>query len=194
LILRHQPSLQTERLRLRPFVAEDAEVLHALASEREIADTTQSIPHPYSLTAVKSWIVNLPRYFEMRSAVHFAASLRDSRELVGCVLLRDLDRVNAAAEIEFWIGKSWWGQGYASEATREVVRFGFSELSLHRITARILARDEKSAHVLDNLAMQFEGILRQGLYKWGTFEDVRLYSLLKSDPGGNDDDKLAANE
>jgi RimJ/RimL family protein N-acetyltransferase len=168
-------------------VAEDADKLHALADDREIADTTQSIPHPYSLTAVKSWIVNLPRYFEMRSAVHFAVSIRESRELVGCVLLRELDRVNSAGEIEFWIGKSWWGQGYASEATREVVRFGFSELSLHRITAQVLARDERSAHVLDNLSMQFEGILRQRLCKWGRFEDVRLYSLLKQELGGNDE-------
>lgn len=181
MILRHQPSLKTERLRLRPFVAEDADMLHTLANDREIADTTQSVPHPFSLSAAKSWIVNLPRYFEMRSAVHFAISAVESRELVGCVILRELDRVNAAGELEFWIGKSMWGQGYGSEATKAVVQFGFSEMSLHRVAAQILARDERSAHVLKNLPMQFEGILRQRLCKWGVFEDVRLYSILSEE-------------
>ena len=53
-MLRHQLSLRTERLRLRPFIAEDAEAIHQLAGARDLADTAISIPHPYSLAAAKS--------------------------------------------------------------------------------------------------------------------------------------------
>ena len=53
---RHHPSLLTERLRLRPFLADDAVTVQRLAGAREIADTAISIPHPYSLQAAKAWI------------------------------------------------------------------------------------------------------------------------------------------
>lgn len=53
-MLRFQPSLRTTRFLLRPFLAEDAPDLQELAGAREIADTTISIPHPYSLAFAKS--------------------------------------------------------------------------------------------------------------------------------------------
>ena len=179
MVLRYQPSLSTERLALRPFVADDAERLHELAGAKEIADTAIWIRHPYSIAAAKSWIAGLPRFFETGTAVHFA--IRLASELIGSVALRDIDREHAQAELEFWIGEPWWGSGFATEAAREAIRFGFEEFSLNRIQALRIARDPVSDRVLAKLGMKQEGQLRQRVSKWGKFEDVMLYSLLRDD-------------
>ena len=180
-MLRHLPSLRTERLRLRPFVAEDADAIHQLAGVRELADTAISIPHPFSLAAAKSWIAGLPHFFRTGTGVQFALALKSSTELIGSVALEAIDSQNAHAELTFWVGAPWRGVGYATEAAGETIRFGFSQLSLNCIYAHHLARDPESGHVLRKLGMKQEGVLRQRVRKWGVFEDLVLYAILRED-------------
>ena len=54
------PTLRTERLVLRPFQAADSRAVSELAGERAIADTTISIPHPYSTEQAEEWIARHP--------------------------------------------------------------------------------------------------------------------------------------
>ena len=73
--------------------------------------------------------------------------------------------------------------GYATEAAGETIRFEFSQLSLNCIYAHHLARDPESGHVLRKLGMKQEGVLRQRVRKWGVFEDLVLYAILREDLG-----------
>jgi ribosomal-protein-alanine N-acetyltransferase len=182
-LLRHPPTLRSDRLRLRPFIAEDAPAVHELAGALEVADTSLVIPHPYSLAAAKSWIAGLPHFFRTGTAHHFALALRSTDELVGAAALSDIDGRNAQAELTFWVGVPWWRSGYATEAGREVIRFGFEEVSLNRVYGRHLARDTPSGNVLRKLGMKQEGVLRQGVRKADVFEDVVLYAVLREDAG-----------
>ena len=79
------------------------------------------------------------------------------------------------------LGKPFWGCGYASEAGSAAVRFGFESLGLNRIYAFHMARNLASGKVLQKLGMQPEGVLRQRVRKWGRFEDVMAYAVLRSD-------------
>lgn len=180
-MLRYQPSLQTDRLRLRPFVADDAEALWQIAAPREIADTAVAIPHPYSLATAKTWIAGLPHLFRTQTAMHFALELPRSGELIGSAWLGEIDSDHAQAELGFWVGLPWWGLGYATEASAEVVGFGFDQLSLNRIQAQHMVRSSASGNVLRKIGMKLEGVLRQRVRKWGTFEDVALYAALRED-------------
>jgi RimJ/RimL family protein N-acetyltransferase len=182
-LLRNQPSLWTERLRLRPFVAEDAEPLHVLAERREVADTGTSLRYPFTLSAARIWIAGQSQSFRSGSSVFFAMTLRNSGELIGAVELRNVDRESAQAELAFWVGVPWWGSGFASEASAAIVRFGFEKLGLNRIHAHHLARHTASGTVLRKLGMQREGVLRQRVPKWGHFEDAVLYAILAEDGG-----------
>ena len=177
-MLRHQPALQTSRLRLRPFVADDAPAVSRLAGERRIADEAISIPHPYSLNSAKTWIASLPHLFRNGSAVHFAATLLDSRELIGSIALRDIDEDNRQAELVLWIGIPWWGQGYATEAALTVVDFGFEKLSLHRIFAKHLTRHLPPQRVFTKIGMKQEGLLKECVRKGEQYEDVALFAVL----------------
>ena len=179
--MKTQPRLETDRLRLRPFVAEDASLLAELAGEREIADTMISIPHPFSIAAARTAIAASEASFQSGRSVHFAIESKGGVRLVGCVELRDVDREHSQAELSFWIGRPAWGRGYASEAARTVVRFGFEGLGLNRIYAYHMLRNPASGAVLRKAGMRHEGTLRERVQKWGVFEDVALYAILGSD-------------
>jgi RimJ/RimL family protein N-acetyltransferase len=175
------PTLHTARLVLGAFEPADAPELRRLAGAREVADTTLSIPHPYDLDHARAWIGHQRRESVRGRATNFAIRQAAGAVLIGCVGLRDIDREHLQAELGFWIGREWWGQGYAREAAAAVMRFGFEQLGLNRIYAHHMARNPAAGHVLLHLGMQQEGVLRERVRKWGVYEDVILYAILSED-------------
>ena len=182
--MKSHPRLETDRLRLRPFAAADAAVLAELAGARDIADTMISIPHPFSLAAARRTIASNAAGFRAGHGVHFAIESKGAARLIGCAELRDVDTEHAQAELSFWIGKPAWGRGYAGEAARAVVCYGFEGLELNRIYAYHMLRNPASGAVLRKAGMKQEGILRDRVRKWGVFEDVALCAILRSDTAG----------
>jgi RimJ/RimL family protein N-acetyltransferase len=128
----------------------------------------------------EQWIAtHQPKYAAGESA-SFAITLKPSGELIGAVGLT-IQTQHERAELGYWVGKTWWGQGYCTEAARAVLEFGFAALGLNRILAYHLSRNPTSGRVMQKLGMRHEGQLRQHVKKWDTFEDVDLYGVLKSD-------------
>jgi RimJ/RimL family protein N-acetyltransferase len=179
-----KPTLRTPRLVLGEFTPGDGADVQRLAGAREIADTTLAIPHPYELSHAVAWIEQQQQEAPGGPTFTFAVRLSSTGTLIGSVGLREIDLEHRQAELGFWIGRDWWGQGYAREAARAVVQFGFEALDLNRICAHHMARNPASGHVLVALGMQCEGVLRQRVRKWGKYEDVVLYAILRSDLDG----------
>lgn len=171
-----RPTLRTARLMLRPFVAEDAPVLQALAGAYEIAAETLSVPHPYPDGAAEQWIAGHQAEFDENRIHHFAI---DDGALVGTIgLIMKGDRI---AEIGYWIGVPFWNRGYASEAAAEVVRYGFEECGLHRIFACHFVRNPGSGKVMTKIGMQYEGTMRRHVLKWDEYLDISFYGILRDD-------------
>ena len=82
------------------------------------------------------------------------------------------------AELGYWIGVPYWGNGYATEAAKAVVRYGFEQIKLNRIFAHHFKHNPASGKVLRNIGMKYEGCMRQHVLKWGQFVDLELYSIL----------------
>lgn len=175
-----QPTLETLRLILRPFSLSDARDVMRLAGERDIADTTLNIPHPYTDGMAESWIETHKLGYETNSSVTFAVVLHDTTDLVGAIGLT-IDRRFRKAELGYWIGKPFWNQGYATEAAKAVIEFGFDELRLNRIGAGHFTRNPSSGRVMEKIGMQQEGTARQAAVKWGKYEDMMLYGILRED-------------
>jgi [ribosomal protein S5]-alanine N-acetyltransferase len=175
------PTLRTPRLTLGPFLADDAPELQRLAGAREIADTTLAIPHPYELDHALAWIGQQRREAARGRAVNFAIRLSPEGTLIGSVGLRDIDREHLQAELGFWVGREWWGQGYAREAASALIGFGFDALGLNRICAHHMRRNPAAGRVLEAAGMLREALLRQRVRKWGVYEDVVLYAILRDD-------------
>jgi ribosomal-protein-alanine N-acetyltransferase len=172
-----QPTLQTERLRLRPFALPDAPAVKLLAGARDLAATTLNVPHPYEDGMAEAWIQRHAPAYEADEVATFAITLNTSGALVGAIGLT-INRLHARAELGYWVGVRFWNQGYATEAAREVLRFGFEDLELNRIFAQHMVRNPASGRVMQKCGMRHEGRLKQHSKKWGTFEDVDLYGVL----------------
>jgi RimJ/RimL family protein N-acetyltransferase len=178
------PELLTERLTLGPLREEDAPALEQLAGAREIADTTIAIPHPYTRRDAEGFIAYQRAAVAHGDEAVFGIRLRRDGALLGCVSLREIDRVHLQAELGFWIGVPHWGRGYATEAAEAVVGYGLGALGLNRIYAHHMVRNPASGRVLERVGMRQEGVLRQRVRKWGRFEDVVVYAVLRDDLAG----------
>ncbi len=176
-----QPTLNTKRLILRPFTQADAPVVQELAGAPEIAATTLRIPHPYPRGFAAQWIAGHPELFETGSGVNFAIIRRRDSALVGCVGLQ-CDPENLSAELGYWIGVPFWNRGYATEAARMAVAFGFAWFGLHAIKSSYFGSNPASGRVMEKIGMSYEGRRREHLFKEGRgFEDVVEYGLLCAD-------------
>lgn len=173
-----QPDLTTPRLLLRPFRPTDANAVATLAGEREVALNTLNIPHPYERHHAEQWIAAHSGQFQRSESVTYALTLRAEAAVIGAAGLI-LDPPNETAELGYWVGKEWWGHGYASEASHALVAWGFSTLGLHRIHASHFPRNPASGAVLRKLGMRHEGRLREHVLKWGEHLDLERYGLLR---------------
>jgi ribosomal-protein-alanine N-acetyltransferase len=180
-VVNQQPILETSRLLLRPLALEDAPAVQWLAGRREIADTTLSIPHPYSEPQAGQWILATWELFAKGKGMVFALQLKPTGQLIGTLGLRNIDREHLLAEMGFWVGVEYWGQGYAAEAGRAVRDFGFTQLGLNRIYATHMVRNPASGRVLAKIGMRTEGVLRQRVRKWGIFEDLVMMAVLRDE-------------
>lgn len=158
--------------------------MERLAGAREIADTTLSIPHPYPEGGGARWIETHAATWQSGNGFSLAITLREAPdELHGAIGL-SIDQAHSRGELGYWISVADWGRGYATESSRAIISFGFSELGLHRIQARHFTRNPSSGRVMEKLGMRFEGINRDAYFRWGRFEDAAVYGILASEWNG----------
>jgi RimJ/RimL family protein N-acetyltransferase len=175
-----RPTIETERLVLRPFQPSDAPAQHVLINDKEIAANTRSIEFPYPEGAALKWIEQHPKMWLDGKAAVFAICLKPDGQLVGAIGL-EISPQDENAELGYWLGRKFWNQGIATEAAAAVVRFGFQTLALNKIHAHHVTRNPASGRILEKIGMTREGLFRRHIKKWGTFEDVAFYGILKSD-------------
>ena len=175
-----QPTLQTARLRLRPYALSDVAELVRLAGAREVAATTLRIPHPYHEVDAVDFIANCQPDADLGLGVRLAITLLDTANLCGGVGL-SIAPAHQNAELGYWIGTPYWGNGYATEAAAAIVQYGFDTLGLRRIYASYFAGNVASSRVLQKIGMRHEGRLRSHICKWEEFHDLECYGMLKSD-------------
>jgi len=172
------PTIETERLLLRPFGDADAREVQRLAGDRRIAATTMLVPHPYEDGVAEAWIATHEASWEAGLGLVLAIVLKPAGPLVGTIGL-SLKREHVSAELGYWVGVPWWGRGIATEAARAMVDFAFRELGMHRVHAHHFVRNIASGRVLEKCGMREEGVHRDAVRKWGRFEDVRFWAILR---------------
>jgi RimJ/RimL family protein N-acetyltransferase len=172
-------TLSTEHLVLRPFELTDAPVVEALAGDAAVARTS-NIPHPYPPGGAGGWIAAGHEAAAQGQRYPFAIVRRRDGQLLGCMTLL-LAPEHRRAELAYWIGRPYWGQGYATEAGARVVAYAFEELGVNRVAAQGMSRNRASLRVMEKIGMVHEGTLRQEIYHWQAFEDVEVYGLLQTD-------------
>jgi [ribosomal protein S5]-alanine N-acetyltransferase len=174
------PVLEAERLILRPFVAADAPTVEELAGHPEVAGPTLNIPYPYPAGLAAEWIASHARWASSGERYTFAIERKADGALLGAISATLAPR-NRRAELGYWLGRPYWGQGYTSEAARRVTAFCFEVLGLHRVQATCFIGNVASARVMEKAGMCREGVLRGYNRKGDSFLDTAMYALLRAD-------------
>jgi [ribosomal protein S5]-alanine N-acetyltransferase len=175
-----QETLATPRLHLRPFEMRDAAEVQRLAGDPVVSATALELPHPFLDGMAEAWIASHPELHAAGRLSAFAITVRGSGELCGAVGLT-VEPEHGRASLGYWIGRPHWGRGYATEAARVVIAFGFERMDLRRIHADHLGSNAASGSVLRKLGMRPEGILRQHVRHRGVVDDLVLYGILRSE-------------
>jgi RimJ/RimL family protein N-acetyltransferase len=140
----------TQRLVLRAPVVADAARISLLAGDFEVASMTGTIPHPYSEAMAVDWIRS---HHDGEEGVAFAIDL--GGDLIGCVGYRALDEVHA--EMGYWLGRPYWGRGYATEAARAMIGHVFRKEGFAYITVGHFRENPASARVIAKLGFEPSG-------------------------------------
>lgn len=165
-----QPTLETERLILRPFALTDAKDVQRLAGAVEVAEHANSIPHPYEDGMAEKWIATHKSAYDAGSSAIFAITLKDTNELIGEISLRFIDD---EAELGYWIGVGYWGRGYCTEAGQVVIAYALKVANLQRVRASHHIDNVASDRVMIKLGMVYDGVGKQ-------YENQILYVISKA--------------
>lgn len=175
-----QPTLETSRLTLRPFVQTDAQAIVGYSNNMNVVRWTSSHPFPYELKHAQEFLDKRAGELAEGKAVVFAMTIRGSTEPIGGVGIK-LELPQERGEIGYMLGESHWGNGYATEATARVLQFAFEELNLSRVNASVHATNTGSIRVLEKLGMVKEGLQRRHVLRFGVKDDLALYGMLREE-------------
>ena len=172
------PVIKTERLILRPFELSDASDVQRYAGDYDIARTVANIPYPYEDGMAEEWINSHAEKFEENNELTLAITHKQKKYLIGAIGLVRIAAEHQHAEMGYWIGKPFWGNGYCSEAARALLDFSFNSLKLNRVFAFHFAHNPASGRVLQKIGMTHEGRLRKHIIKWDDYVDLEVYGIL----------------
>jgi len=169
-------TLETERLLLRRFVADDAqEMFENYASDDEV--TRYLTWQPYkSVDETRDWILGLIDSYEGDENYLWAIVLKDSDTLIGSIGIK-ITATHFRGEIGYVIGRKYWNKGFMTEALNAILEFGFKELGITRIQACHHTENIASGKVMQKAGMQYEGCLKSwAITNTGELADCEMYS------------------
>jgi [ribosomal protein S5]-alanine N-acetyltransferase len=161
----------------------DAGRVKEIAGAREIYETTLTIPHPYEDGMAEKWISSLAHQFYSDTGVDLAIVERSTGSVIGSIGLA-ADRRHDRAALGFFIGFSYWGNGYCTEAAVVMIQYGFGVLKYHKITSGHMECNRASGRVMEKAGMQKEGTLIDHVMKDGKFHTLIVYGTINSESGG----------
>jgi RimJ/RimL family protein N-acetyltransferase len=165
--------LKTERLVLRPFQPDaDLDDAFAYMSDPEV------VRYLYWEVRTRDQV----RAFLAERGSHVLAIEWPSEgRVIGEVILRRVSEEHRQGEVGYVLNRAYQGKGLASEATLAMLRHGFEDLGLHRIIARLDARNKPSAALLERIGMRLEAhYLHDELFK-GEWSDSLVYAMLEDE-------------
>lgn len=170
--------LTTDRLTMREFSPEDlANLLPFAEYPDQIKYMAFSLKDKDECFSFLNYAVS-ESLAKKRLEYHLAVENAADKTFLGSAALMIEKDNPSSAELGYWFNQKYWGRGYASEASSELIRFGFQELTLHRIWAKCHSENKASAKVMEKCGMQYEGTIREHIWLRDHYRTSLLYSIL----------------
>jgi 8-oxo-dGTP diphosphatase len=147
----------TQRLILRALVLADMSPLVTLLDDYEVSKNLISVPHPFAEAHFHAFLTRQAQKRQAGIGHVFAVTRAMDGAFIG---ICGLDRLDGDVwEFGYWYGRLYWGQGYATEAARPVLRFAFDDLGAQAAAAGWFADNPASGRVLEKLGFTLSGTL-----------------------------------
>lgn len=171
------PELETSRLKLRAIHSGDLDNLFEILCDPDVAKFDYFRPVKTKEDALK-FIKRYQDELDDQEEITWGIIHKETNELIGTCCLGDFDNGARRTEIGYDIKQKEWGKGYATEAVKAVVAYGFNSMNLNRIEAQITPGNDGSVRVLEKLGFVREGLLRERDLMKGELVDGIMMSIL----------------
>lgn len=177
-IFRDPPEIGTTRLILRRMLKRDSADMFEYAKDPAVSKFLLWNPHE-SEAYTRRYLTYLQSRYRAGDFYDWAVVWKDADKMIGTCGFTSINLEANSAEVGYVLNRQYWGFGIAAEAVRAVLRFGFSELHLHRIEAHYMEGNERSRRVMEKLGMRYEGTFRDSLWVKGNYVSVGVCAILE---------------
>lgn len=135
------------------------------------------LPFPYTEKDAEDYIVSMLSADKFKT---FAFAIVVDSKVIGSIGVFRCENIHSrTAEMGYYIGELYWGNGYATSAVQQVCQYVFDNSDIIRIFAEPFARNKRSCRVLEKAGFQYEGTLRSNAVKNGDVLDMKMYAFIK---------------
>ena len=169
--------------KIRKWKLSDAKDLAIALSNRKVQDNLRDgLPYPYTIDAAKEYIYSMI-HCDKTKTFPFAIAVKN--QVIGSIGVFRCENIHfRTAEMGYYIGESYWGQGFGTSAVEQVCNYIFTNTDIIRIFAEPFACNAASCRVLEKAGFQLEGILQKNAVKNGQIIDMKMYAKIKKERNG----------
>jgi ribosomal-protein-alanine N-acetyltransferase len=171
------PTLTTERLILREVVVDDHKEIFFLRSDAGILKYLDKEPSP-SINEAVEHIEKISNLIRTNESILWGITLKDNPKVIGTICFWQMIKEHFRAELGYALHPNHHGKGIMHEAITAVLDYGFTQMKLHSIEAKVNVANEASIKILERNNFVREGYFKEDYYFNGKFLDTGVYSLL----------------
>ncbi len=176
----HIPTLETERLILRGMRVSDSADMYEYARRPSVTEYLTWDPHT-SESMTREYLTYVGQRYRTGDFYDWAVICKEDERMIGTCGFTSFNCPADSAEIGYVLNPAYQGKGLASEAVCRVLRFGFEELSLHRIEAHFIQGNDASRRLMERVGMTFEGYARESMKIKGKYRTIGTCAILRSE-------------
>ncbi|WP_088102958.1 GNAT family N-acetyltransferase [Halalkalibacter urbisdiaboli] len=180
-LLKDLPPFETNRLILRKITLGDLDDIYEFSSDPEVAHHMTWEVNKSKDETLNNFVKVVIEGYENGQSADWAITHKESKKVIGTCAFVDWSNEHKKAEIGYVLNKNYWGKGLASEAIKEIIKFGFETLQLNRIEGGCDTDNISSEKVMLKAGFEYEGTLRKNEFIKGEFRDTKIFSILKED-------------
>jgi len=177
--------IETDRLLLRPFAPSDLEALHDILSREDVSRFLYW--GPQSEEEVQARLTKMTAFRSIEApgdTLRLAVLLKANGRVIGDVVLHWKDDQHRQGDVGFVVHPSHQRKGYATEATKPLLRVAFEDLGLHRVAGHLDPRNAASARVLEKLGMRREAHFVENEFVKDEWQSELVYAILDREWAG----------
>ncbi len=170
--------IETMDCEIREWKIEDkTDLAHNLNNVNILNNLRDGLPFPYTEKDAEDYITSM---LSADKSNTFAFAIVADGRVIGSIGVFRCDNIHSrTAEMGYYIGEPYWGNGYTTSAVQQACQYVFEHSDILRIFAEPFARNERSCRVLEKAGFQYEGTLRSNAVKNGEILDMKMYAMLK---------------